>query len=76
MAISQNEGTNFLKHAWTTFVKICGSRFKIEKTKPIEPEDLYCTNSLQLPFKVLDPDDPEWVESKGTCWSCFRRYLR
>ena len=43
------------------FVKY-GSRFKIEKPKPIEPEDLYCTNSIATTIQGVDPDDPEWVE--------------
>ena len=42
--------------------KIRGSRFKIEKPKPIEPEDLYCTNSIATTIQGVDPDDPEWVE--------------
>ena len=42
--------------------EICGSRFKIEKPKPIAPEDLYCTNPIATTIQGVDPDDPEWVE--------------
>ena len=35
---------------------------KLKKPKPIEPEDLYCTNSIATTIQGVDPDDPEWVE--------------
>ena len=35
---------------------------KLKNQRPIEPEDLYCTNSIATTIQGVDPDDPEWVE--------------
>lgn len=58
-----NEGTiNFLETCLDNFVKYVGVVSKLKKPKPIEPEDLYCTNSIATTIQGVDPDDPEWVE--------------
>ena len=58
-----NEGTvKFLESCLDNFVKYVEVVSKLKKPKPIEPEDLYCTNSIATTIQGVDPDDPEWVE--------------
>ncbi|WP_029237035.1 NAD(P)H-dependent oxidoreductase [Streptococcus sobrinus] len=58
-----NQGTvDFLSTCLDNFVKYVGVVSKLQKPKPIEPEDLDCNHPIATTVTEVDPDDPEWVE--------------
>ena len=58
-----NQGTvDFLETCLDNFMSYVGVVSKLQKPKPIEPEDLDCNHPIATTITVVDPDDPEWVE--------------
>lgn len=58
-----SEGTvAFLGTCLDNFVKYVEVVSKLQKPKPIAPEDLDCNHPIATTVTEVDPDDPEWVE--------------
>ncbi|WP_303975446.1 NAD(P)H-dependent oxidoreductase [Streptococcus merionis] len=58
-----NPGTvSFLESCFDNFIKYVEVVSQLKKPKPIEPEDLYCTGTIETTITGIDPDDPDWLE--------------
>ncbi len=58
-----NEGTvKFLETCLDNFIKYVEVVSKLQKPKPIEPEDLDCGRPIATTITEVDPDDPEWLD--------------
>lgn len=58
-----NPGTvDFLGSCLDNFIKYVGVVKQLQKPKPIEPEDLYCTGTIDTTITGIDPDDPDWLD--------------
>lgn len=58
-----NKGTvGFLETCLDNFMKYVGVVKQLQKPKPIEPEDLFCTNPIATTIQGIDPDDPDWLD--------------
>ena len=58
-----NPGTvDFLGSCLDNFIKYVGVVKQLQKPKPIAPEDLYCTGTIDTTITGIDPDDPDWLD--------------
>lgn len=53
---------DFLGSCLDNFIKYVGVVKQLQKPKPIEPEDLYCTGTIDTTITGIDPDDPDWLD--------------
>lgn len=53
---------DFLGSCLDSFIKYVGVVKQLQKPKPIEPEDLYCTGTIDTTITGIDPDDPDWLD--------------
>ncbi|MFU2205564.1 NAD(P)H-dependent oxidoreductase [Streptococcus pluranimalium] len=53
---------DFLGSCLDNFIKYVGVVKQLQKPKPIEPEDLYCTETIATTITGIDPDDPDWLD--------------
>lgn len=53
---------DFLGSCLDNFIKYVGVVKQLQKPKPIAPEDLYCTGTIDTTITGIDPDDPDWLD--------------
>ncbi|MGQ9411991.1 NAD(P)H-dependent oxidoreductase [Streptococcus pluranimalium] len=60
--ITNPSTVDFLGSCLDNFIKYVGVVKQLQKPKPIEPEDLYCTGTIDTTITGIDPDDPDWLD--------------